>query len=97
MSEKRLIDANALIEYLDVGHLRSPTEKCFSEWDVLKMLRESPTVDAAEVVRCKDCKYFDGGWCYISLLTKSRLYVPPLHMTKETSYCSCGERRTDGA
>ena len=45
----RLIDADALKEYIDCGHLRPPTELCFSEIDVIRMLDKQPTVDAEPV------------------------------------------------
>lgn len=56
-SEKRLIDANKLIDFIDVGHLRHPGELCWSELDVANLLLHAPTVDAVLVVRCKDCKH----------------------------------------
>ena len=49
-TEKRLIDANALIDWIDMGHLRNPLETCYSERDVVDMLESRPTVDAVEVV-----------------------------------------------
>lgn len=39
----RLIDADKLIEYIDVGHFRSPNKLCFSEMDVVNMLLHAPT------------------------------------------------------
>lgn len=45
----RLIDADALIRFIDCGHLRSPTEVCFSERDVVGMLEKAPTIDAEPV------------------------------------------------
>lgn len=53
----RLINADSLKDYIDCGHLRPPTELCFSELDVCNMIDKRPTIDAVEVVRCKDCKY----------------------------------------
>ena len=53
----RLIDAEAFKRYIDCGHLRPPTEICFSEIDVVSMIDRQPTVDAVPVVRCKDCRY----------------------------------------
>lgn len=41
----RPIDADALKRWIDCGHLRSPTEKCFSELDVVHMLDRQPTID----------------------------------------------------
>jgi len=50
---ERLIDAEALLNFIDVGHLRSPTEICFSELDVKHVINNAPTVDAVRVVREK--------------------------------------------
>ena len=57
MKENRLIDVDDLIDFINMGHLRNPLESCFSERDVVDMLESRPTVDAVEVVRCKNCKY----------------------------------------
>lgn len=63
----RLIDADAIIDFIDVGHYRNPLETCFSERDVVDMIESAPTVDAVEVVRCRDCRYCDPSngifWC----------------------------------
>ena len=81
-NEKRLIDANALVD--DTYVLNSWDAEIVRAW-----VADQPTVDAVEVVRCKDCKYWqesvDGvsKWC-------------PLLMDKETKaddFCSYGERR----
>ena len=45
-NEKRLIDANAFLEKM------KRTSRYF---DVVFDVEEMPTVDAVEVVRCKDC------------------------------------------
>ena len=47
-NEKRLIDADALLEKM------KRTNRYF---DVLFDVEEMPTVDAVEVVRCRECKY----------------------------------------
>lgn len=59
----RLIDADALIEFIDAGHLRHPSELCFSELDVVNMLNHAPTsYDVEKVVaeikkkHCQKCR-----------------------------------------
>ena len=47
----RLIDADALIQWLDVGHLRSPSELCYSELDVKHIIDAAPTLDVQPVRR----------------------------------------------
>lgn len=39
----RPIDADALIEFIDPGHLRHPGELVFSELGVVNMLQHAPT------------------------------------------------------
>jgi len=41
----RIIDADRFIKWLDVGHLRSPSEVCLSELDVKKMIDLQPTIE----------------------------------------------------
>ena len=56
-SEKRLIDANAFLkDILTAGIGKTIIE--YSESDIGYMIRKRHTVDAVEVVRCKDCKYW---------------------------------------
>ena len=54
----RLIDADKLIDFIDIGHLRHSGELCYSEIDVANLLLHAPTVDAVEIVRCRDCKHY---------------------------------------
>lgn len=49
-SEKRLIDANALISEYDRVHIGEPGK-------ARKLIADAPTVDAVEVTRCRECKY----------------------------------------
>ena len=45
----RLIDADKLIDFIDVGHLRHSGELCYSETEVANLLLHAPTVDAVSV------------------------------------------------
>ena len=48
----RLIDADALIDFIDSEHLRHPDDLSFSEVDVVNMLNHAPTAfDVENVVR----------------------------------------------
>ena len=57
-SEKRLIDREALLSFekMDAELCATCGEHHTAE-DVIMMIKTAPTVDAVEVVRCKDCKY----------------------------------------
>ena len=56
----RLIDADALAKFIDYGHLNNPDEKLYSENDIREMIDMMPSIDAVQVVRCKDCLFNDG-------------------------------------
>jgi predicted RNA-binding Zn-ribbon protein involved in translation (DUF1610 family) len=45
----RLIDADTLIRFIDVGHLRNPSELCFSELSVKELIEQQPTIEADPV------------------------------------------------
>ena len=46
----RLIDADVLIDFIDLGHLRHQGELTFSELDVVNMLNHAPTAFNVEKV-----------------------------------------------
>ena len=60
--------------------------------DAYKALDALPSVDAVEVVRCKDCKYFDSGTD-----EDGKLFFKCLGWvyggTSEDDFCSHGERK----
>ena len=92
-TEKRLIDANRLLRETRFQEVRYPHD------DLKKDIENAPTVDAVEVVRCKDCKH----WSYISGLDKEpRCTVfcglhSKAYPTDPDDYCSYGERKDNGA
>ena len=95
----RLIDADALIADCQLAqkqadrHGREFANAFYSGggdistewWCVEDMIENAPTVDAVEVVRCKDCKFFvsDMEWCE----------ADDEHPTRPDAFCSWAERR----
>ena len=58
--------------------------------DFLEYIDNEPTVDAIEVVRCKDCKHrHDGG--YVCPMVPEWGYEPNV----DDDFCSFGERRDE--
>ena len=59
MSDVRLIDANALLEYFERLARSLANARCFNAADAVKGAAEkvssAPTIDAVEVVRCREC------------------------------------------
>ena len=101
-TEKRLIDANELLHnqvWLCGGFVGDPYCDGYMEAldKVETVIREFPTVEAVEVVRCKDCLHYHGvtgkdsgkpcgyGWCEHRNGTKRVCY--------DEEFCSCGERK----
>lgn len=100
--ERRLIDANELErelanEYVNPdkpSDILTPYGKEIfnSGIDIARFrVRDAETIDAVEVVRCKDCKYFKfGDYCY---------HDGPMEHShaREDDYCSYGVRRNKHA
>ena len=55
-NEKRLIDANRALEIVHDQRIAHPNAYHLTNYATL-ILREAPTVDAVEVVRCRECKH----------------------------------------
>lgn len=94
--KKRLIDINPIIGGLTA--MKSMYDAILID-SVIMGLENATTVDAVEVVRCKDCRYFTTkgyekageedlqiGYCACNLMD-----------VQACQFCSCGERRSDNA
>ena len=62
--------------------------RCGMEW-ARKIVRSAPAADVVEVVRCKDCKYWDG--LHSCDCHKADENGTPIFM-RESDFCSYGER-----
>ena len=88
----RLIDADfAIAKITDEGILGAAYSNDERVADVCDMIEGCPTVDAVEVVRCKDCRTFElcdkaNGW---GVCRNRMVYL--------NDFCSNGERRSDHA
>lgn len=84
----RLIDADALTFYV-----RQHWEELYpKDGAMIDAILVAPTVDAVEVIRCENCRWFgeeddEDGQCWCNLNDISTL---------RHSFCSHGERRKDG-
>ena len=97
-NEKRLIDANALMEE---AHwvIRSDGTRVFAIH--AEDVDNAPTVDAVEVVRCEDCKHWlkakelsPFGWCCQRVPDSA--YVGYRDRRFPEDFCSKGERKDNG-
>lgn len=82
-TEKRLIDANALRKEIDLCDIETFNDK----FTICEQIAIAPTVDAVEVVRCKDCRYcmkdYHGLWCFNDYE----------HNLQPNDFCSRGEKK----
>lgn len=81
----RLIDADAVIAFIDRGHLNNQKEKSWSDEEVESIIESRPTIDAVSVVRCKDCRYFE----YMSTCIRNGIRISRV----PNDYCSRGKKR----
>lgn len=102
-NEKRLINAVRYGEVLE-RYINAPHVKVFGKYSdgmqlaintCIELLNAQRTVDAVEVIRCKDCKH----WIHIENgmgdCTNRRFHLdghadPTMEMD---GFCSCGERK----
>ena len=101
-NEKRLIDANALREHMFsyYGCVNENSSKEYyrgetlMNYEVADMIEDcidnAPTVDAVEVVRCKDCKWYENGKSYDAYCNHP---TDGMNYSAEDDFCSYGERK----
>lgn len=88
----RPVDADAIYNEALEHHQKGEIE----DWEfdsIINYLDGAPTINAAEIVYCKDCKYGDydskSDGAMVCLRTKDGFW------RKETDFCSFGEYRTN--
>ena len=85
----RLIDADAIKNGKFHGiEDWTPVEQASWQWGwndaIDAIINGTPTVDAVEVVRCKDCTHYHGVSCYVNEIEMG-----------ENDFCSWGERKDE--
>ena len=86
----RLIDADRALEIVRNQGIAHPNAYHLTNYAML-ILREAPTVDAVEVVRCKDCE-FRSSW----MMNRNLRYICPesgMFPNCENDFCSYGKRK----
>lgn len=84
----RLIDADAAYERAQADSRRGALE----DWEfdmIVNLLDSAPTVDAVQVVRCRDCKFNSGAK---KCLNPDSFFVVP----SDDDFCSYGELMDGG-
>ena len=90
-NEKQLIDADAFLkDILTAGIGKTIIE--YSESDIGYMIRKRPTVDAVEVIRCKDC-IGKSTWIKDAETGCDICGMSGMYPKGEFDFCSYGDRR----
>ena len=87
---KRLIDADALISYIDECSQESRFRVYYGY--AKSFIDDAPTIDAVPVVRCKDCKHYDMGVC-LKIYSDGNTHPEAWQSRKSEDFCSYGERK----
>ena len=94
LNKKRLIDANALkeraIRMVTVNSLGNK-QHCYFKAVGTGEIDKATTVDAVEVVRCKDCKYYEIHKPIVLENCERNWHLTPM---KPDDFCSYGERKS---
>ena len=94
-NEKRLIDANALISYMDECSKESRFRVYYGY--AKSFIDNAPTIDAVPVVRCRECKYWKHSGSKAGNSFSDMEYIGGCEFTKyyrrESDFCSYGERK----
>ena len=92
-----LIDADALYDKVEQKYKVSSGSIHSGYREFLNMICDAPVVDAVEVIRCRDCKWFDPvrQECCGNFVTNNEGGADFTINFEENDFCSFGERRTD--
>ena len=109
-NEKRLIDANALMDTVEgvnwyhidkLGYLANGANSqdhtpIYKAEDIYNAIRNAPTVDAVEIpCRCKECKYWKH-YDHLGCTDFVKVCTLAYYMIGENGYCLYGERKDNG-
>lgn len=91
----RLIDADALLERVPKARLDGEKiDRDGAIADTVMLICNAPTIDAVEVTRCKDCKYFSTDNPTTDTFGECEKYSTP-HTAYDTFYCANAEKGAD--
>lgn len=97
----RLIDADAIISFIDAGHLQNPLELAWSDNDVVDMIESRPTIDAVPVVHGEWTNRrtwtHDGEWYCTACDKEITIYMGEKRGNDRYKYCpNCGAKMDGG-
>lgn len=88
--KKRLIDASHENAKLVLGDYPYYPDEI---WKFAAMAERFPTVDAVEVVRCRECRYWDIWETTVGIANKGWCLCHGVDGMESDDFCSYGERK----
>ena len=82
----RLIDADALVMHMADWQLSACSDQCDTIEEAIDAVTSAPTIDAVQVVRCKDCRWWNDGTQMCGITISATPY----------GHCHDGERKDNG-
>ena len=107
-NEKRLIDANEALRMIKDSQEDNPFFGVRGQGEIWRGAHDNaidcvntcPTIEAVEVVRCKDCEHYKPNWLpglqkydNYGVCKRNDFLAEEYRMRVETDFCSYGERR----
>ena len=90
----RLIDADALkARWYEINDIDETDRgaRFVGYTEIARLIDNAPTIDAVEVVRCEDCKWYD----YHAENNQFCIMWRSVHIKPDTDFCSYGERNEE--
>jgi len=91
MADRQLIDATVLVEFIGTR-----TSTWIYKPDLFWAIAQQATVDAVDVVRCKDCRAWDRGRISCEGLARCNSGEGGIRYRSGDDYCSKGVKVSDG-
>lgn len=86
----RLIDADAIKYRRQVFYKKDDSDEIWVEWiATASEIEKEPTIDAVQVVRCKDCKWRNTIGCDSYVASRDE------RCCEDDDFCKWGERKDD--
>ena len=73
---------NEIPAHFDNGDIRYGTELA------IQTIKDTPTADVVEVVRCKDCRHYVAEYCTRDIKSRTNMFY-----MRADDFCSYGERK----
>lgn len=75
---------NEIPAHFDSGDIRYGIELA------IQTIKDTPTADVVEVVRCKDCQYYVAEYCTRDIKSRTNMFY-----MRADDFCSYGERKDE--